>query len=395
MLISPKPALAAAAALNVVMVFMMMGVLALPVMAPAVAADTGFPPSALGVYSLAMWTAALASSSIAGELIARFGALRLVQITLALVAVGLACGATGMQVALVATAVLIGIGCGIETPASSDVLARATPAARRTIIFSLKQTGVQIGGMLAGLVFPAVLPLLGWRGAMLVLTGLVLAGAIALEPMRRRYDRRRPTPRPAVGGPTGFAFVIQTPALRRLATASFAFHCMQSCLNTFFVAYLVGEAGYTLAAAGGLLALAQFGGFVGRLGFGFLIGPRLDVTALLIALGVAMAAASAAAVLGASTLPIAAFAVLCFVFGLAASGWNGVFLAEVARESPPGQIARVTGGAMISAHVALMLGPIAFGGIAAVASMGIGYLVASAWTLAGALALIRGRGRAV
>jgi hypothetical protein len=364
-------------------------------MAPAVSADTGLPLSALGVYSLAMWTAALASGTVAGELIARFGALRVVQITLGLIALGLVCAALAIPAALVAGAVLIGIGCGMETPASSDVLARATPAVRRNLVFSLKQTGVQIGGVLAGLVFPAALPALGWRGALIVLAGFALAGAGTLEPMRRRYDRRRPRTPPAAGGPTGFAFVMRSPPLRRLATASFAFHVMHICLSTFFVAYLVGEAGYTLTAAGGLLALTQFGGFVGRLGFGFLIGPRFDVTALLIGIGVAMAAASAATVLTATILPAAGLAALCVVFGLAASGWNGVFLAEVAREAPSGEIARVTGGVMLSSFVAMMLGPLAFSGIAAVTSMGTGYLAASACALGGALALIRGRSRAV
>ena len=61
---------------------------------------------------------------------------------------------------------LIGVACAIETPASSDILARVTPAAHRTFIFSLKQTGVQVGGMLAGVAYPAALPALGWRGTM-------------------------------------------------------------------------------------------------------------------------------------------------------------------------------------------------------------------------------------
>ena len=151
------PALRAAAALNVVMVLSMASVLALPVMAPAVAADTGLAPSLLGVYSFVMWSAALVGSSLAGELIARLGAVRVVQVMLALSAIALGCGASGWTPALALVPPLIGVACAIETPASSDILARVTPAAHRSFIFSLKQTGVQVGGMLAGLDLPGQL----------------------------------------------------------------------------------------------------------------------------------------------------------------------------------------------------------------------------------------------
>jgi sugar phosphate permease len=390
--VAPQSALLAAAALNAVVVLTMAAVLVLPVMAPAVAADTGLPTSLLGAYSFLMWTAALAASSGVGKLIGRFGAVRLAQTSLALCAVGVACGATGLTAALVAMPALIGIACALETPASSDILARVTPPASRTFVFSLKQTGVQTGGMLAGVLFPAALPVLGWRGAMAALAVLLLAGAVALEPMHRRLEARAPTVRPPGGGPTGFSYILRTRTLRDLATASFVFHAMQVCLNTFLVAYLVGEHDYSLAAAGLLLTIAQFGGFVGRLGFGFLLGPRLAVIRLLAGIGLGMTAAALGVGLAAGDLPKSGLALLCFAFGLTASGWNGVFLAEVARQAPPGEIARVTGGAMVSAYAGLILGPVAFSAAAAsAATLGAGYLLLAGATLAGTIVLHRHR----
>ena len=55
---------------------------------------------------------------------------------------------------------------------------------------------------------------------------------------------------------------------------------------------LVGEHGHSLAAAGLALTVAQFGGFVGRLGFWLIIGPRLGVMALLTGIGFGMTAAA-------------------------------------------------------------------------------------------------------
>ena len=365
---------------------MMAAVLAVPVMAPAIAADTGLRPSLLGVYSFLMWGAAILASTGVGGLIGRLGAVRVVQTALGLSALALALGTGGWTPALLAVPLLIGIACAIETPASSEILARVTPATHRTFIFSLKQTGVQIGGMLAGIAYPAALPALGWRGAMLALAALMVAGACALEPMRRALHDH-PSPRATGSGPIGFAFVWRHRGLRDLASASFVFHAMQVCLNTFLVAYLVGEHGYSLAAAGLLLAIAQFGGFVGRLGFGFLIGPRLPVMRLLAAIGFGMTAAALVIGLAAGALHPGALAVLCFCFGLTAAGWNGVFLAEVARHAPAGEIARVTGGVMITAYAGLILGPVAFSAAAAAAGLGAGFVFLAAGTFIGTLAL--------
>ena len=390
---TPRPALAVALGLNGAVGLLLAAVLALPVMAPAVSADTGLPASSLGVYSFLMWTAAMLASGTIGDVITRLGALRTVQAALALAAAGLLCGASGRLIGLAIAPVLIGVACAMETPASSDVLARVTRPERRNFIFSLKQTGVQIGGMIAGLAFPAALPVLGWRGAMVAVAGLLVAWALALEPVRRRLDRRTPRVHPPAGAASGLARVWRTPNLRDLALASFVYHAMQICLNTFLVAFLVGEHGYGLAAAGLQLTLAQLGGFVGRLGFGFLIGPRLGVARLLVAVGFGMTAAALATGLFAGTLPSAGLGVVVFLFGLTAAGWNGVFLAEIARQSPPGEIARVTAGVMISAYAGLILGPVAFSAAAATATMGAGFVMLSAATLAGATILQRSRAR--
>jgi predicted MFS family arabinose efflux permease len=368
----------------------MASVLAVPVMAPAISADTGLPPSLLGAYSFVMWSAATLISGAVGGLIARLGAPRVVQLSLFLCAAGLAAGATGTTAGLVVTPALIGAACAIETPASSEILARLAAPEHRTFIFSLKQTGVQVGGVLAGIAFPAALAGLGWRGAMAALAGFLLAAVLALETLRPRLAPHAPPSRPRGASPGRLAFVLRNRALRDLATASFLFHAMQACMNVFLVAYLVGEHAYSLAAAGLLLAAAQFGGFIGRLGFGLAVGPRLGAIRLLVGVGFGMSAAAAAVALTAGVAPSLLLGLLCFLFGLTAAGWNGVFLAEVAREAPPGEIARVTGGVMITAYAGLILGPVAFSAAAtAAATLGAGYLLLAGATFAGALVLRR------
>ena len=57
-------------------------------------------------------------------------------------------------------------------------------------------------------------------------------------------------------------------------------------------------------------------------------------------------------------------AALMFVFGASASGWNGVFLAEVARQAPPGAVGKATSGTLACTFVGVMVGAPLFGLIA-------------------------------
>jgi hypothetical protein len=52
--------------------------------------------------------------------------------------------------------------------------------------------------------------------------------------------------------------------------------------------------------------------------------------------------------------------VLFFVLGATASGWNGVFLGEVARVAPPGQVSPATGGALFFVNVGSVAAPVVF-----------------------------------
>lgn len=383
-------ALRAALLLNLVQVFTALSFLTVPVLAPAIGVDLGVPTTLLGAYSAILWIGGLASSLAAGSIIGRLGALRTSQACLVFCAAGLAAGAQGSLVALAALPLLVGFGCGVETPSSSQLLARVTPPDRRPFIFSLKQTGVQLGGMLTGIVQPALLPWLGWRGALAGGAVLTLAYAIALEPFRRTYDTPAAAPRaPHIAAIIALLRqVIVTPGMRQLAIASFGFHAMQIALNGFLVSFLVASAGKSLATAGALLAAAQFGGFLGRLGSGALAGHRLPARPLLAGMGFAMSAAAVLVGLAGPSMSLEVLAGACILFGVASSGWNGVFFAEIVREAPVEEVGHVTGGMLITAYAGLIVGPLAFGAVAEATSYGIAYVFIALWSCAGAVVLL-------
>ena len=79
---------------------------------------------------------------------------------------------------------------------------------------------------------------------------------------------------------------------------------------------------------------------------------------------------------------------VAFAFGVTASGWNGVFLAEVARLAPEGRVGEATGAVLMFGFAGLIVGPLVMAGVAAVANLGVAYGLLGLSTLVGTLALM-------
>ena len=78
-------------------------------------------------------------------------------------------------------------------------------------------------------------------------------------------------------------------------------------------------------------------------------------------------AASVALILSVSLAwPFALVAALGVAIGATVIGWNGVFLAETARQSPEGKVSEVTGGVMVITFLGSVIGPPLLSGLLAV-----------------------------
>ena len=168
-----------------------MALLTLPVMAPVVALALGVSAAYTGLYVAVVYAGAVLASLSAGAAVARFGAIRVSQVGLALCAAGLALCAVPWLPSVALGALFIGLGYGPITPASSHLLALTTPAHRMSLVFSVKQTGVPLGGVVAGACVPGLALLVGWQGALLVTSAACILCAFAAQPLRRELDTDR------------------------------------------------------------------------------------------------------------------------------------------------------------------------------------------------------------
>lgn len=327
----------------------------LPVLAPLAARDLGAAPHWVGWQVACVYLAASATSMLSAGVLRRFGSARCTQ--LALAAGCLACLAVlalGLAGAVLGS-FLIGFGYGLTNPAATEVLARLAPAGRRNIVFAVKQTGVPIGGALAGLLLPSLAGWLGWRGAVLALALVLLLAVAAMGLFHHPWAAERdPQARLGTGG--GWRALREQPGMAGLATISALYSGFQLALGAYTVTMLVEEFGWTPVAAGGVAAVTQAVGAAARLFWGWVADASGNGMRTLAAIG-GLTVAGGLLLPFALGWPAVPVILLFGLLGGTAAGWNGVLMAEAARLAAPGRTGEAAGGVLAVAFAGVVVGP--------------------------------------
>ena len=338
-----------------------------PVLAVALAADYGIPPSAIGLYTTTLFLSALVSAATGGAIVKRFGAIRASQMSLLAGALGLALVAIPISAVGLLGAVAIGLGYGPMTPSGSHLLARLTTARNRPLVFSVKQTSIPLGGAIAGLLPPAIATGVGWQPAVLAMAAAGLVAALGLQAIRSAYDADRRPHEPLslrVVGPV--REVLANPDLRRIVVMSFAYAAVQSAFSAFFVTFLVERADLDLVSAGFVLTLGLVVAIFARIGWGAVAERVMSTPNALALIGVMMSACCLLSRAGSPAWSLPALLLLSATFGLSAVGWNGLYLAEIVRVTSAAASARATGGTLVFTFAGTTVMPAVFSLLVAV-----------------------------
>lgn len=333
-----------------------------PVMAPVAGPALGVAPSAVGYYIAATYLGSMLGSAAAGGWVARFGPILVSQAALALCLAGLGLAASAWLPLVMLGGFVVGMGYGPITPASSVILVRTAPPALFSLIFSIKQTGVPAGGVLAGALVPAMVLAFGWQWSAIAIGLACLALAAAIVPVRARYDRGL-DPRAPISLRSAFApigLVLRERRLREMAVTSFVYGGVQITLVTYLVTFLTEDFALSLVLAGLVMALSQVASVIGRVLWGVLADRVLSRRAMLGILGLGMGISALAALAAGPDWPRWLLFAYAAAFGATAVGWNGVFLAEVARLAPSGRTSEATGGCLFFTFLGVVLTPLAF-----------------------------------
>lgn len=340
---------------------------AIPLLGPVLTQRWGVPAESIGYVSAVISTGICWFLACGGPMLDHHGPIRSLQFGLVFVALGLLLLSLPFGFLGLVGALLVGLGLAPNTPAGSQVLMRTAPARHRTLVFSVKQAGVPLGGTIAGLAVAPMVLGLGFTGAVWALIAIVLLSALLVQPFQTMLDAEKGARNPAWPrlflSPSSLARSARVlrahPALPMLTAIGVAFSITQASVTAFTATYMVTQHGASLAQAGQYMAMLLAASTVARILFGWL-ADRMGGGLLLLAL-LALGAGSAIILLVCSSAasPWLVFGCMALV-GATSMGWNGVHMAELARVSPPALIGEVTSGASLFGFVGSICGPLVF-----------------------------------
>ena len=340
-----------------------------PVIGPALTDAAGVPSEYIGYLAAVNSIGTMWYLVAAGNLLPRLGPLRALQVGTLVGLLGLVVALFGSWWALVTASLLIGFGYGPSPTAGSEVLMQYAPARHRSFVFSVKQSGVPLGGALAGILVPALLAPAGWRGACIGSALLVLAMIGLVEPLRSPIDSGRDRNRTFRLRDLLDPRMLRTPlhalsgdrALLLCTAASACFAIVQGSLLAFFVTYAMVRIDLGLAVAGVAFSIMQLTGVGGRVMAGWAADRVHSPRGVLIALGVASSLTIGVVAALTPSWPAWAIQVVAAVAGVASTSWNGVFMAELSQLAPPGRVGEVAAAATFFTFIGYVVGPAAFG----------------------------------
>ncbi len=373
-----------------------MSLYSLPALAPEVARDLNVNGALVGGFVATAYGVGIISALLSPALIRRHGGVRATQmVLLAALGMQIIAGTAHGVLALWVSGVVLGLAYGAAAPASTHLLAPKTPPAVFNTIMSLRQIGVPLGGVLAALILPPLVGLLGWRGALLSETVPVAALILLMEIPRKSWDSGLDPIRYKLTETLVRPFrLLADPRIRRLSVGAFIYSGIQLCFVSFMTVHLTGVVHLDLITAGRILALYQIAGSVSRPIWGWIADRYLTPAATLAVHGAGMAAAALLTGQFGPVWPTWGVAAVALIAGCTAGGYTGVAYAEYAHlGGSRGTEASGLGTALMFSGGMLM--PPAFAAsVTAGGGYGLGYTTAAVFAALGAVLLALGSGRA-
>lgn len=352
-----------------------MAIYSIPVIIPLAAADLGLAPESVGYLVTAIYGVSTITGLLSQAMIARFGPTGLFSLLMLGTALAIAVLLTSTMLSAIASALLLGLASGPMNPTGSHILARVVPAARRSLIFSIKQCATPAGGMLAGVLLPGLMLAWGWKHAMFVIPvlALLLLPLAWFGQLGKRQINRTSVAFSFKTTARSLSIVVKPGPVRDLTVTAMCLAAAQMALATYLVVYLWKEIGLSEAQAGLVFAVLHFAGIIARVILGF-IADRFK-SAKWILVGICMLLAMALILMGLFDQNWSLFLIysVVVVAGATGNGWVGLYYAELARLSIDDEflhdrIAEVTGASQFFTYIGLMSGPMLFGGLLAILS---------------------------
>lgn len=335
-------------------------------LAPFFVSDLGVSRAQVGLLSGAINIGMAFTTLIIGVLVDRLGE------KVVLIAGGLLTGLTvlaasraGSFTVLLTLLICTGFWVATATPAGSKGIMSWFPASWRGFALGFRQTGLPLGGALSAVVLPGLAMIYGWRGAMVGAGMVAISGALLVSVFYRQSSR--PEKSESGGRSSGgqLKLLLHNKDLWLISFVAFAMMSAQYTVLGYLELFYHEGLGFPLRFASYMLALAQLAGMMGRIFWG-LVSDRVFsgvrrypfIADILLAAAIFLAMSFVH-----PGLPMWFTALLSFLIGFTAIGWNGLYIAMVS-ELAGGELAGTALGISLTViQFAVLVIPPLFGAI--------------------------------
>ncbi|RLG97937.1 hypothetical protein DRO28_03455 [Candidatus Bathyarchaeota archaeon] len=362
--------------------------LSIPPLAPFIQADLNLTRAQVGLFVTAAYLGYMAMQVPSGWLTDSIGVRKMLLIgqTVIGVFIMLTSTATGFMQGLISM-FFAGIGCGCLLTSTTKAIMYWFPRKERGTAMGLKQTGVNIGGLLAALTLPVIALTRGWRFSLLIVgLSAILSGVVSFTLYRETSVKERSVASSLRETLNMFKKVAVSRPLLILSCSIAIYLAVEFSLITYLVLNLVEESSLSVVLAGQYLALTEGAGAFGKPLFGalsdILFGGKRK--RLLILIGLLMASMCVTFGMAIRILPLWAITAVCILFGLTAIGYGGLYLALVGEIAGKELTGIATGVSTTISLTGIIFGPPLFGYLADITgSYSLSwYLLASAMIVA-------------
>lgn len=307
------------------------------VLASELIGEFGITRAQVGFLVTSLGLAGALVSPIFGQLTDRLGSVRATRGVLVGGVVTLTALAVAPAYSLLVVAALIGgIPNGWTNPATNALIVDNVPAGGRGLITGIKQSGVQVGTFLGGILLPVFAGVWNWRVAVALFILIPIAGLVGM------WGR---TDRPEVHDYEDEWIDARLPASVKWIALYGAISGLASyAVFGFLPLFAEEDQLWSAQAAGSLIAIVGITGFVARIYWPTAAERRLGHGPTLAILSVAsMGSALFLALAALDLVPSWVLVPAALLLGGGAIAWNAVGMLAVMDFSPSGMVGKGTG----------------------------------------------------
>jgi len=257
----------------------------------------------------------------------------------------------------------LGLGIGFVQVSAAKSIIDWFPFKGRATAMGIKQTGVNLGGILSSLLLPVLIGIYQWRFLIGFISFIALAFAILFFFLYRDFlDSSHPSNKVEILHLKDSFASFKSKDYMMVTLAGILLLVVQLSYSTYIVLYLNQTLSYSIKMSGFFLALSYGAGAIGRVGWSFwsdyFFKNRESVLIFIGGLGALVVA------LLSFTLPSTPRWIIYFIsilFGLTGMGWNAVWLTLIGEISLKKGTGIGIGFSFFVANLGMLFGPPLFG----------------------------------